>query len=168
MKWGIPKNKKGFMTIPKDRNRRAILEDPSFGDFNAPLLEPGELIRRYISKRITGHRMTRQKSGRDLAWVCPPVASSPTTITLSNEILPGWRLSQPLDINIELDTDGSYVASDDVFGVHGDGKSPSLAVDDYKLSLIEYYELLSQRCAESTPTASLFQRLQAYLERIVN
>jgi len=43
-------------------------------------------------------------------------------------------------INIEMDDDGSYIVSDDIFGVYGNGKSVSESKRDYVSSLIEYYE----------------------------
>jgi hypothetical protein len=78
-------------------------------------------------------------------------------------ISPGWSLKLPLLIRIERDSDGSFIVSDDIFAVHGDGLTLRHAVRDYAASLVEYYHLLSARVASDAHTMALFRRLQRYL-----
>jgi hypothetical protein len=82
---------------------------------------------------------------------------------LIGKIAPGWQIKFPLLIRIERDSDGSFVASDDIFAVHGDGPTLHRAVKDYAVSLVEYYRLLEARVANDEPTMALFRRLQHYL-----
>lgn len=82
---------------------------------------------------------------------------------LIGRISPGWSLKLPLLIRIERDSDGSFIVSDDIFAMHGDGLTLRHAVRDYAASLVEYYHLLSARVASDVHTMALFRRLQRYL-----
>ena len=86
-------------------------------------------------------------------------------IGLIGRIAPGWRLLKPLLLRVERDEDGGFVVSDEVFAVHGDAHTREGAVKDYIASLIEYYDLLSERVKGDEPTGSLFRHLSGYLER---
>lgn len=90
-----------------------------------------------------------------------PIVFVPPEHYLLGDINSDWRISQPLLINIEKDDDGSYVVSDDIFGVYGNGKSLSEAKRDYVLSLIEYYEILSSHPDEDSQ--KLLERVKVYL-----
>jgi hypothetical protein len=69
-------------------------------------------------------------------------------------------------VTIEQDLDGSWVASDGVFAVYGDGPTRGEAIQDYVLSLLDYYQLVSAR-ADSTPeNRTMWQRLRQYLSPV--
>jgi hypothetical protein len=79
---------------------------------------------------------------------------------------PGWQILQPLLITLEQDEDGSYLASEDLFGVYGEGSTPSEAVEDYLVSLIDYYQLIGTRVDDTSFARTMFARLQRYVSRI--
>ena len=83
-------------------------------------------------------------------------------VVLIGRIAPGWKVVQPLNITLEPDTDGSYVASDEVFQMCGVGNDTSEAVQDYIAALTEYYELLAAH--DDEPTVASFQFLHSYLQ----
>jgi hypothetical protein len=82
---------------------------------------------------------------------------------LFGRIAPGWNLVQPLFVMIELDDDGSYIASDDLFAVYGVGDTSSDALQDYAVSLIDYYDLIATRAEGDTPTLTILYLLQRYI-----
>lgn len=82
---------------------------------------------------------------------------------LLGEIAPDWKVAQPLWVTIERDGDGSYLVSDDLFLQYGSGDSESKALQDYVLSLIEYYHLLEERLQSNPHNQPLFRSLQLYL-----
>jgi predicted RNase H-like HicB family nuclease len=72
------------------------------------------------------------------------------------------RISKPLPIGIELSGD-LYVAYDRVFGVHGDGDSESDALEDLKISLLDYYQILKQDTQRDDFDKRRFEYLRTYL-----
>ncbi len=87
-------------------------------------------------------------------------------IPLWGKILPGWEISQPLLVTLERETDGYCIVSDEQFAVYGDGDTPSRALQDYIVSLIDYYQILAARAETDPPTRVLFRRLASYLRPI--
>jgi hypothetical protein len=83
---------------------------------------------------------------------------------LRGEIKQNWRLIQPLLVEIEQDDDDSYIISDTQFGVYGHGATVFEAQQDYIVSLIDYYQLLSERANTGLPTRLQFYSLQLYLQ----
>jgi len=81
-------------------------------------------------------------------------------------IAPSWRVVQPLLVTLERDEDGYYIVSDDEFAVYGDGYSIEEAVEDYKVSLIDYYQLLTARVDGDFLTQALLRRLERYLRPV--
>ena len=81
---------------------------------------------------------------------------------LFGEISPGWAVARLLMVTLEQDEYSDYLASDDVFGVYGEGRTAAEALRDYVVALVDYYQLLSGR-ADDAPTRALFHRLQSYL-----
>jgi hypothetical protein len=87
---------------------------------------------------------------------------------LSGKVIPRWEILQPLLLIVERDHDGTYLISDDLFGVYGDGMSISEALRDYVVSLGDYYEILSARAeGENSLIREQFSRLQRYV-RVVD
>jgi hypothetical protein len=84
-------------------------------------------------------------------------------VHLFGEPVPGWRLENPLPICVERDTDGRFVVSDDIFEVHGVGASWDLAVEDYKVALVEFFEITSD--GRDDQSRQLLKHLKAYLRR---
>jgi hypothetical protein len=84
-------------------------------------------------------------------------------VSLMGEIAPGWEIIQLLLVTIEQDEDGCYIASDDEFTVYGDGDTPDEALQDYVVSLIDYYELLAVRARDNR---ELLHHLQKYLNPV--
>lgn len=83
---------------------------------------------------------------------------------LLGRIAPAWKVVQPLVVSVESAEDGSYIVSDEVFFMYGEGDAIRAAIQDYIAALIEYYEILSLH--EDEPTVALFRYLQTYLQPI--
>lgn len=71
----------------------------------------------------------------------------------------------PLELRIERDEFGDYVASDDQMAVFGVGTDKQLAIDDYVTSLIEYYELIEDESQGHEPTAAWFRRMGRFIAK---
>jgi hypothetical protein len=63
---------------------------------------------------------------------------------LQGKIAEGVVLIQPLLITVELDEDGYFIMSDDLFLVYGEGRTEAEAKEDYAASLIDYFQLASR------------------------
>jgi hypothetical protein len=86
---------------------------------------------------------------------------------LSGNITSKWQIIQPLLLTEERDDDGSYLISDDLFEVYGDGSTVPDAIEDYITSLIDYYEILSVSSQENDELVKAqFHRLQRYLRPV--
>jgi hypothetical protein len=78
----------------------------------------------------------------------------------------GWELLQPIQITIEIQSDGSYLISDSIFNQYGEGKTLKQARHDFEKSLVEYYELLEAHITDEHPqTQALLNYLARYLKR---
>lgn len=73
----------------------------------------------------------------------------------------GWRIRQPLPVTVEL-SDGRYLVSDDLFDVYGQGDSWDEAVEDYKVSLVEYFQIMAD--ADDAPTLAVVSHLLVYVQ----
>jgi hypothetical protein len=80
--------------------------------------------------------------------------------------IPGWVILQPLQVRIVRDSDGYFNAGDDVFHVYGDGLTREEALQDYKVALVEFYELVVEGAQDDPHDQALLARLQQYLRRI--
>ena len=107
----------------------------------------------YVSKKVV-----RTRKPTDSFW-----RASQPTIWLVGKIADGWIAISPIVITVEYGADG-YVVSDDQFAMYGYGPTPSHAIDDYIQSLIEYYELLSERATDDQANNGLFRHLQNSLK----
>jgi len=83
-------------------------------------------------------------------------------IILFEKITEEWQIVQPLTVKIEY-SDGLNIASDDIFGVYGDGDTEYKAVEDYKTSLLDYYQLIKIRAQGDKQTQALLNHLQMYI-----
>lgn len=92
---------------------------------------------------------------------CPPGAS--VRLHVFGSPVPGWRMANPLQISVDCDTDGSFIASDSIFDVYGQGASIDAAVRDYKVALVEFFEITSE--AADQQSRQLLDHLKVYLVR---
>jgi hypothetical protein len=83
---------------------------------------------------------------------------------LVGRIHPNLFLVQPLQINIEIDEDETYVVSDDLFLVYGSGKNQSEAVKDYVQSLVEFYQIIEKNAVSNSFDNQLLTHLQTYIQ----
>lgn len=97
-----------------------------------------------------------------MADLAGPRAPAPK-IYLMGPLLPGWSVEQPLAIDVQIDEDGSFVVSDDVFLMYGVGATLEEAQHDHAVALIEYYTLTRDDALRNGPTRSMFRYLQRYL-----
>lgn len=89
--------------------------------------------------------------------------SQPARVQLFGGPLPGWRFVNPLPVSVERDSDGRFVVSDDIFNVYGVGGSWDAAVSDYKVALVQFFEITAD--AQDDQSRSLLDHLKAYLRR---
>jgi len=80
---------------------------------------------------------------------------------ISNE----YTIVQPLQITIEQDDNDSFVVSDDIFLVYGDGNTKQEAIKEYVESLIEYFQLVENGAASNHFDKMLLSELQSYIQR---
>lgn len=83
-------------------------------------------------------------------------------VILFGQIVSGWKIIQPLTITIEQFND-LFIANEDVFGVYGDGDTEFEALEDYKSSLIDYYQLFEHRAQDDKEDQLLFNHLKLYI-----
>lgn len=88
----------------------------------------------------------------------------PSELPIFGKFHPGYRFIEPVTLTIERDEDGSFVVSDDIFGIYGHAFTLREAVKDYVLAFVGYYELLSAH--QDAPTVALFQELKRYFQPI--
>jgi len=80
------------------------------------------------------------------------------------EIQADLFIIQPLQVNIEQDEDGTYIVSDDLFLVYGNGDNKSDAMGDYTISLVEFYQLIEKNAAVNPFDQKLLANLQFYIK----
>jgi hypothetical protein len=83
--------------------------------------------------------------------------------TLAGRISDGWQL-EPLSVEVEQDSDGSILVSENIFLMYGTGATEAAAIQDYTLSLVEYYGLLEASAVDNPLDREAFQHLQLYLK----
>ena len=68
-----------------------------------------------------------------------------------------------LKININND-DGYYIVSDDLFLVYGEGKDQQSAMEDYLLSLVEFYDIVKEESSHDKFEAAQLKLLDLYID----
>ncbi len=86
-------------------------------------------------------------------------------VAIIGQIAPGWIVENALPVRLEQDDDGSYVMSDDIFNVYGDGATLSNVKASYVTSLIEYYEMVAAGSEIDRYDAEQLQHLRRYLHQ---
>jgi hypothetical protein len=115
------------------------------------------VARSRITFVYTASKVTRQTPA--VSWDITPF-----TIPLQGELVRGWQIKKPFDVIVEVDEQGYFVVSDDIFGVYGEGRTQRAALDDYAVSLCEYFELVAAEAAQDEANQALLAHLQIYLE----
>lgn len=96
-------------------------------------------------------------------------ATNRSSVRKANVILLGpldshYQLVAPLSVSVEIDEEGWYIVSDDLFSQYGDGPTQQQAEDDFRSTLAEYLELVTELAAVSTAQAHELHRLQRYIQ----
>jgi len=109
---------------------------------------------------------TTYQYGRELSrvLVVPVHQFPPVTTCLFGNVSEKFLIVQPLPINIEQDTDQSYVISDDIFLVYGEGNTRLKAIEDYTNSLMEFYTLVEKGAADNQFDGKTLSHLKAYIQ----
>jgi len=110
-------------------------------------------------------RFLFQIAGQKIAMAPLLVVAQPEVTFLLGPIAPEWFIGEPLRVLIERDEAGDYVVSDSELAVYGVGADPISAMDDYKRSLIEYYEIIEEESRDHAPTAALFRHVGRFVTR---
>ncbi|MFN8483303.1 MAG: hypothetical protein U0768_09710 [Anaerolineae bacterium] len=70
-----------------------------------------------------------------------------------------------MPIVVERESDGSYVVSDTEFLVYGNGETLAEAMGDYRVSLVELYNLVEADAGTGDPISQAqLDQLHTYLE----
>ena len=85
---------------------------------------------------------------------------------LSGEVAPGWVIRRPMQVRIERDEMGAYVASNEYLSIYGVGPDRDVAIEEYIASLIEYYELIEREARDHEPTAYYLRRIRHFISRV--
>lgn len=83
---------------------------------------------------------------------------------LQGEVKNVLEVLQPLNVTLELDEDGIFLAYDDQTLMYGTGESFSEALDDYECALIEYATRLGKR--EDAESKELFAYISGIMKII--
>jgi hypothetical protein len=121
---------------------------------NAPFCAGGELSR---------FLPLSSASSMEIGFM-PTLASSTVRVLVHLDVW-GWKLVRPVKLTIEVDEDGTHIASDEEFAQYGEGSSIDRAIDDYVSSLLEYYEVLEARATNHKATAELLRRLRSVVTK---
>jgi len=78
----------------------------------------------------------------------------------------GFFINQPLQVNIDIDNDGTYIVDDDIFLVYGYGNKIEDAINDYITSLIELYKILEANVDSNPFDQKQFAYLQTFIRPI--
>jgi hypothetical protein len=90
---------------------------------------------------------------------------TPDRVVIVFGLLSGdWKIVQPLAVKIEY-SDGLYIASDDLFGIYGDGNNENDALEDYRVSLLDYYELMIKSEITDKQNEGICKHLRLYIEK---
>lgn len=101
-------------------------------------------------------------------FVPSPVVGTPKTTPIQayliGKISKDFKIVQPLQINIEEEDDNSYIVSDDIFFVYGDGDNKLSALKEYSESLIEFYQIVGESSTTNEFDKQLYNQLRAYIQ----
>ena len=92
------------------------------------------------------------------------LSRSPQFVAIVGRISRDWSVTKPIVLTVEQGDDG-FVVSDSFVAMYGSGHTLQLAMHDYIHSLIEYFELLSERSSTDEANSRLFAHLSRYLRQ---
>ncbi len=98
-----------------------------------------------------------------LVSIAPAKAVLDHATVLLTEMGSGWQMVKPILVNIHRDTDGSYLADDNLSVVYGSGDTPDSALADYAESLKESYELTARDAQAREPDLAQLELMQRYI-----
>lgn len=79
----------------------------------------------------------------------------------------GFRLNQPILVKVANHSDGTNVVTDDFSSTYGTGDTTTAAIQDYKLSLAESFEiLLEDKESLGSALQRELTRLMAYVSQV--
>lgn len=101
------------------------------------------------------------------AYVASLKSTAPEMMWLPNgQIGPGYMLRKPVLLNIERDDDDECIVTDSFSSVYGNARTINQGVQDYCLSLMDYYDLLAEHACENVESALLFARLCEHVYKV--
>ena len=107
--------------------------------------------------------MAGKKKKTEITKPTPPTVKFETAIRPQS--MPGWRIVSSIVVNLEKDDNGDFVVSDNFSTVYGSGATESGAINDYFLSLIDFYEILEAQ-PHTPAVASALRRNRSYVKRL--
>lgn len=87
---------------------------------------------------------------------------SPKTRLLFKNRFHGLVINSMLPVTIDY-SDDLFIVCDEVFGVYGDGDSEAEALEDYLLSLSDYYQLVKNSASRRKEDEKELKRLHDYI-----
>ena len=78
---------------------------------------------------------------------------------------PEFEMLQPIDVEIIFDSYDDVVSSDNIFNIFGVGESIQASLEDYFLSLKEYFEIIEESKKINRHDQIVFDRLCQFLTR---
>ena len=94
------------------------------------------------------------------------ISYSPFQTYLGDLDSPDLHLFSPLGLNIDQEIDGTFVISDDIFLVYGEGDSRASAISDYVVSLKEFYYILKEGSKNNLFDKKQFEILNKYIKSL--
>ena len=116
----------------------------------------------FVDQSLANANSVRLRPAISAAVPAGVAQARPQTFLLGR-VKPGLRVVSPLQIVFERDDDGSYIVSDDLFGIYGEGRNPAEAQRDYVVVLCDYYQLLAAHAATDEANRVVFEQLQRYV-----
>ncbi len=99
---------------------------------------------------------------------CKPITVQPQPATrlLYGPLGQGYHLRSHIVLMVERDEDGSFIASDDDYGVYGVGDTEDAAQRDYVNSLKEYYDIIESGSHSHAPSRVALRQLQQHIAKV--
>jgi len=77
----------------------------------------------------------------------------------------GLLLQKQLPINIKLEPNGDYFVEDEIFSIYGIGENISEALEDFTVSLSEYFTIVEESLQNDQRNLRKFEKLTEYINR---
>ncbi|HQJ32209.1 MAG TPA: hypothetical protein PLO13_02530 [Anaerolineaceae bacterium] len=86
-------------------------------------------------------------------------------VFLHYETDPAFTMHQPIPVEIVYDDYDGVVSSDSIFNVYGVGKNLQESLDDYFMSLKEYFEIIEDSMQRNSSDEAVFKNLSRFIAR---